>query len=177
MSLHFLPLAFPFFCLDRYRKEKDLYAMTEMRKQQNRMAFGKAEETYGNSLEKGLGMVGAEGSGRVRTLAKKTDSVAKAANRKLANVQNVRQKDKNTPEDRLCFWSPSLSSLGHCDLLTKDGKATIFANSDQLVWLSDSCPIFACVLVSSEVEVVPELQVLRHYYHLPINKVGLNLVQ
>mmetsp|Transcript_2131 Transcript_2131/g.8375 ORF Transcript_2131/g.8375 Transcript_2131/m.8375 type:complete len:206 (+) Transcript_2131:1207-1824(+) len=72
----------------RHRKQKELYAMTDVRKQQNRMAFGKAEETYGNDMEDGLGMLGAEGSKKVRIQVKKTDSVAKAANRRLAKVKN-----------------------------------------------------------------------------------------
>jgi U4/U6 small nuclear ribonucleoprotein PRP31 len=35
----------------RLRKQKELYAVTELRKQQNRLAFGKPEETYGNDIE------------------------------------------------------------------------------------------------------------------------------
>jgi len=72
----------------RNRKLKELYGMSELRKQQNRMAFGKLEETYGNDLDTGFGMIGQDGSKKLRVEAKKTDSVEKAANRRLAKEQN-----------------------------------------------------------------------------------------
>ncbi|KAH0843324.1 hypothetical protein AYO21_10480 [Fonsecaea monophora] len=53
----------------RARKAKAAYAMTELRKQQNRMAFGKeeAEVGYGTGEETvGLGMIGAQNEGRIR---------------------------------------------------------------------------------------------------------------
>ncbi|KIJ70255.1 hypothetical protein HYDPIDRAFT_78667 [Hydnomerulius pinastri MD-312] len=50
----------------RARKAKEAYAQTELRKLQNRMAFGEAEEEVGAFDEtKGLGMIGA-GTGKVR---------------------------------------------------------------------------------------------------------------
>ncbi|KAK6903291.1 U4/U6 small nuclear ribonucleoprotein PRP31 [Kwoniella mangroviensis CBS 10435] len=50
----------------RARKQKEAYAQTELRKLQNRMEFGKAEEEIGVDDETvGLGMIGS-GSGRVR---------------------------------------------------------------------------------------------------------------
>ncbi|ORY22575.1 hypothetical protein BCR39DRAFT_551324 [Naematelia encephala] len=50
----------------RARKQKEAYAQTELRKQQNRMEFGRPEEETGVDDETvGLGMIGA-GSGRVR---------------------------------------------------------------------------------------------------------------
>ncbi|KAF2731183.1 Nop domain-containing protein [Polyplosphaeria fusca] len=51
----------------RARKAKEATAMTEIRKAQNRMAFGKEEKEvgYGDSV-KGLGMIGASDSGRIR---------------------------------------------------------------------------------------------------------------
>lgn len=49
---------------DRARKVKEAYAQTELRKLQNRMAFGQAEEEVGAFDETvGLGMVG---TGKVR---------------------------------------------------------------------------------------------------------------
>merc|ERR1712137_173133 len=42
----------------RVRKQKEKYVMTEYRKHVNRMAFGVAEETHGNT-EQGFGMLGA----------------------------------------------------------------------------------------------------------------------
>lgn len=48
----------------RARKAKEAYAQTELRKLQNRMAFGEAEEEIGAfDQTKGLGMIG---SGKVR---------------------------------------------------------------------------------------------------------------
>ena len=51
----------------RARKAKEATAMTEIRKAQNRMAFGKEEKEvgYGDST-KGMGMVGATDTGRLR---------------------------------------------------------------------------------------------------------------
>lgn len=50
----------------RARKAKEAYAQTELRKLQNRMVFGQAEEEVGAYGEtKGLGMVGAS-TGKVR---------------------------------------------------------------------------------------------------------------
>lgn len=51
----------------RARKAKEATAMTEIRKAQNRMVFGKEEKTvgYGDST-KGMGMIGATDTGRLR---------------------------------------------------------------------------------------------------------------
>lgn len=50
----------------RARKAKEAYAQTELRKLQNRMVFGEAEEEVGAFDEtKGLGMIGV-GTGKVR---------------------------------------------------------------------------------------------------------------
>ncbi|KXT11807.1 hypothetical protein AC579_6084 [Pseudocercospora musae] len=51
----------------RVRKMKEATAMTDLRKAQNRMAFGKeeAEVGFGDS-SKGLGMIGAQDDGRIR---------------------------------------------------------------------------------------------------------------
>lgn len=56
------------FVIVRARKEKEKYAVTELQKQQNRMAFGKAELEVLNFDEmEGLGMVGTSlGTGNVR---------------------------------------------------------------------------------------------------------------
>ena len=48
------------------RKAKEAYAQTELRKMQNRMAFGEVEEEVGAfDQTKGMGMIGA-GTGKVR---------------------------------------------------------------------------------------------------------------
>lgn len=50
----------------RARKAKEAYAQTELRKLQNRMIFGEAEEEVGAfDQTKGLGMIGV-GTGKVR---------------------------------------------------------------------------------------------------------------
>lgn len=51
----------------RARKAKEATAMTEIRKAQNRMAFGKEEKEVGyGDTTKGLGMIGATDTGRLR---------------------------------------------------------------------------------------------------------------
>ncbi|KLO10148.1 Nop domain-containing protein [Schizopora paradoxa] len=61
----------------RARKAKEAYAQTELRKLQNRMAFGEAEEEVGAFDEsKGLGMIGSA-SGKIRASAGETKSRAK----------------------------------------------------------------------------------------------------
>lgn len=51
----------------RARKAKEATAMTELRKAQNRMAFGKEEAEVGfGDGTKGLGMIGAQDDGRIR---------------------------------------------------------------------------------------------------------------
>eukprot|EP00727_Mastigamoeba_balamuthi_P010842 m51a1_g6380 hypothetical protein (529) ;mRNA; r:148459-150435 len=52
----------------RTRRLKDRYEMTELRRQQNRMVFGTAEEEF-RETGVGFGMLGKEGSGRVRVSA------------------------------------------------------------------------------------------------------------
>jgi U4/U6 small nuclear ribonucleoprotein PRP31 len=54
----------------RARKAKEQFAMTELRKAQNRMAFGKEEAQVGVGDEtEGLGMIGQSNDGRVRAMA------------------------------------------------------------------------------------------------------------
>ncbi|RMZ80411.1 hypothetical protein DV737_g2966, partial [Chaetothyriales sp. CBS 132003] len=51
----------------RARKAKEATAMTDLRKQQNRMAFGKEEKEVGYGGEtQGLGVIGQENDGRIR---------------------------------------------------------------------------------------------------------------
>lgn len=53
----------------RARKAKEATAMTDLRKEQNRMAFGKEEKEVGYAdTSKGLGMIGQANEGRVRSL-------------------------------------------------------------------------------------------------------------
>lgn len=69
----------------RARREKERLGITDMRRLANRVKFGEQEENLGNDLEnEGYGMLGAEGSQKLRIQAKKTDSVSIAAKRRLA---------------------------------------------------------------------------------------------
>ena len=66
---------------DSARKAKEAYAQTEMRKLQNRMAFGEAEEEVGAfDQTKGLGMIGV-GTGKVRAGMGDAKSRGSLANR------------------------------------------------------------------------------------------------
>lgn len=54
----------------RYRKMKERYAVTELKKQANRMGFNKAEDEFIDGEETiGLGVIGKEGSGTLRAVA------------------------------------------------------------------------------------------------------------
>lgn len=75
----------------RARREKERLGITDIRRLANRVKFGQQEEVVGNDLEnEGFGMLGAEGSKRLRIQSKKTDSVSIAAKRRLA-----KQKGRN----------------------------------------------------------------------------------
>ena len=53
----------------RARKAKEATAMTDLRKEQNRMAFGKEEKEVGYAdSSKGLGMIGQQNDGRIRSI-------------------------------------------------------------------------------------------------------------
>ncbi|GAA6040887.1 hypothetical protein JCM8097_003172 [Rhodosporidiobolus ruineniae] len=74
----------------RARKAKEAYAMTELRKLQNRVKFGEVEEEVGALDEtRGLGMIGSS-SGRVRAAmgeAKSKAKLSKSAKGRLASVK------------------------------------------------------------------------------------------
>ncbi|GAA5901091.1 U4/U6-U5 snRNP complex subunit PRP31 [Sporobolomyces salmoneus] len=74
----------------RARKAKEAYGMTELRKQQNRLKFGEAEEEVGAFDEtRGMGMVGSS-SGHVRANAGEARSKAKlskSAKGRLASIK------------------------------------------------------------------------------------------
>lgn len=73
----------------RARREKERLGLTDVRRLTNRVKFGKQEETMGNDLEnEGFGMLGAEGSKRLRIQTKKTDTVSIAAKRRLAKQKS-----------------------------------------------------------------------------------------
>ncbi len=68
-----------------------------MRRLANRVRFGEAEEVYGNDLEnEGLGMLGLDGSKRLRVQAKKTDTLSVAAARKLAKTRRQERRNRSS---------------------------------------------------------------------------------
>lgn len=68
----------------RARKAKEATAMTDLRKAQNRMAFGKEEQevSYGGDT-KGMGMVGQENDGRIRAMQVDRRTMAKLSKKNL----------------------------------------------------------------------------------------------
>ncbi|THV08720.1 Nop domain-containing protein [Dendrothele bispora CBS 962.96] len=73
----------------RARKAKEAYAQTELRKLQNRMAFGEAEEEVGAFDEtKGLGMIGV-GTGKVRAGMGESKSKAKMSKSSKTRIANI----------------------------------------------------------------------------------------
>ncbi|KAK6335455.1 U4/U6-U5 snRNP complex subunit prp31 [Orbilia brochopaga] len=88
----------------RARKAKEATAMTDLRKQQNRMVFGEAEQevSYGDST-KGMGMVGIKDSGKIRATKVDPRTRAKLTKNNLGwgtpagGGQSVINPFKNTP--------------------------------------------------------------------------------
>lgn len=66
----------------RARKEKERLGITEMRRLANRVAFGEQEQE-GDLEGEGVGMLGAEGSKKLRVKPKKSLSISKAGMRRL----------------------------------------------------------------------------------------------
>ena len=86
------------------RKAKEAYAQTELRKLQNRMAFGEAEEEVGAfDQTKGLGMIG---SGKVRAgmgEAKSKAKMSKANKLRTANLARAAQSSSSGTATSLVF--------------------------------------------------------------------------
>ncbi|KAF3932264.1 hypothetical protein ABW19_dt0203038 [Dactylella cylindrospora] len=88
----------------RVRKAKEATAMTELRKQQNRMVFAEAEKeiSYGDST-KGMGMMGMQDSGKIRATKIDPRTRAKLSKNNLGwgtpagGHQSVVNPFKNTP--------------------------------------------------------------------------------
>ncbi|KAI5433770.1 hypothetical protein KIW84_020872 [Lathyrus oleraceus] len=65
---------------EKYEKEKEKYAITDMRKLANRMQFGIPEESsLGDGLGEGYGMLGQAGSGKLRVSVGQSKLAAKVA--------------------------------------------------------------------------------------------------
>ncbi|GAA6009005.1 hypothetical protein JCM11491_005709 [Sporobolomyces phaffii] len=74
----------------RARKAKDAYGMTELRKQQNRLKFGEAEEEVGAYDDvKGMGMIGSS-SGHVRANAGEARSKAKLSKSAKGRIASIK---------------------------------------------------------------------------------------
>lgn len=74
----------------RARREKERMGMTDIRRLANRVKFGEEGEVgVGNDLENdGLGMLGAQGSNRLRVQSKKTTTMPLTAKRRLAKQKS-----------------------------------------------------------------------------------------
>ena len=95
------------------RKAKEAYAQTELRKMQNRMAFGQAEEEVGAfDQTKGLGMIG---TGKVRANVGEAKSrgaytgpmqmeTSSASPDLLADVDLFTYLQRNYPRRTSCAW-------------------------------------------------------------------------
>lgn len=87
----------------RARREKERLGLTDVRRLANRVKFGQAETVRGNDLENdGLGMLGAKDSQRLRIAPKKSDTVSKAARRKL---EKLKKKEGQSEAERLGITS------------------------------------------------------------------------
>ncbi|PWN54308.1 Nop domain-containing protein [Violaceomyces palustris] len=92
----------------RARKLKELYGMTELRKMQNRMEFGKAEEEAGAFDETvGLGMIHTTASGKLRAQVAEARSKAKISKANKNRLAAFRTK----PSANLEASSGTASSL------------------------------------------------------------------
>ncbi len=81
----------------RARKEKERMGVTDMRKLANRVKFGQAEATYGNDIEnEGFGMLGQDGSHKLRVQPKKTDTLNLAAAKKIAKSRRNQRRARAT---------------------------------------------------------------------------------
>lgn len=97
----------------RARKAKEAYAQTELRKKQNRMTFGEAEEEFGMDDETvGLGMIG-QGSGKVR--GDQVDARSKGAFRSAEMTPIILSYRSCHPRPRpMCFhllWTMDSTSM------------------------------------------------------------------
>ncbi|EPX75179.1 U4/U6 X U5 tri-snRNP complex subunit Prp31 [Schizosaccharomyces octosporus yFS286] len=78
----------------RIRKMKEQYAVTELRKMQNRVAFGKQEaEVLNYDESEGLGMLGQEGEGKIRAASIDTRTKLKIPKARKAQLQSMAPKN------------------------------------------------------------------------------------
>ncbi|KAL4425922.1 hypothetical protein ABPG75_009938 [Micractinium tetrahymenae] len=73
----------------RYRKMKERFGMTELRKQANRMMFNQVEEEFMDGEDAiGLGVIGKDGSGRLRAVAAQQRQKLSAKAQKKFQLKN-----------------------------------------------------------------------------------------
>lgn len=109
------------------RKAKEAVAVTELRKAQNRMAFGKpeAEVGYGDST-KGLGMIGQESTGRIRALQVDQRTRAKLGKNKAGWGSGTATNVGGTSSILRGFGGPSgVSTFGNKGLLSQGVAGTM----------------------------------------------------
>lgn len=119
----------------RARKEKEKWAMTELRKAQNRMAFGTPEQSvdaYDESM--GLGMIGQE-TGKIRGFTTDARTKAKLSKRNLGWEAPISTNAANSFENSLTF-NPS-QGMQLVDPGAKAGNA-IKRKADEDRWFSSA---------------------------------------
>ncbi|CAA17928.1 U4/U6 X U5 tri-snRNP complex subunit Prp31 [Schizosaccharomyces pombe] len=78
----------------RIRKMKEQYAVTELRRLQNRVAFGKEEaEVFNFDETEGLGMLGQEGEGKIRAVSIDSRTKLRLPKARKAQLQSMAQKN------------------------------------------------------------------------------------
>lgn len=71
----------------RARAQKEKFAVTDMRKEANRMGFGDMADEYGDSaMGRDFGMLGKSGSGRIRATAKKESKLGQSKRLKVTSL-------------------------------------------------------------------------------------------
>ncbi|PWN18456.1 Nop domain-containing protein [Microstroma glucosiphilum] len=97
----------------RARKMKELYGASELRKLQNRVEFGKAEEEMGAFDETvGLGMAGSSSaSGRIRAGVGENRTKAKMSKKNQGRLEAIRRGNARTNLDEMLGPSSSSSSF------------------------------------------------------------------
>ncbi|PFH60619.1 hypothetical protein XA68_10630 [Ophiocordyceps unilateralis] len=115
----------------RARKAKEALAMTELRKAQNRMAFGKEEKEVGYGTGEatvGLGMIGQQNDGRIRALQVDGRTRAKlSAKNKGWGVNNSNNSNNNNNNNGNTGAASSIGAFGQpggMDLRAKGLRAT-----------------------------------------------------
>lgn len=101
------------FLMSSARKAKEAYAQTELRKLQNRMTFGDAEQEVGAfDQTKGLGMIGAT-TGKVRAGAGDAKSKAKMSKANKLRTTLLTQQAASSGGNSISGTATSLAVTPH----------------------------------------------------------------